>query len=96
MIRATFLLLALIAFGAPAHAQPQQTFQQFLDELWPDAKAKGITRATFDTAFKGVTPDERVEKATRRQPEYGRPFGDYVNMIANPRRIATGQRRRRS
>jgi lytic murein transglycosylase len=93
--RLLLLALALFAFGARAHAQqqPQQTFQQFLDELWPDAKAKGITRATFDTAFKGVTPDERVEKATKRQPEYGRPFGDYVNMIANQRRIATGQRK---
>ena len=85
--------LALFAFCAPAQAQPQQSFQQFLDELWPDAKAKGITRATFDTAFKGVTPDERVIKATRKQPEYGRPFGDYVNMIANARRIATGRKK---
>ena len=87
------LALALFAFGGPAQAQPQQSFQQFLDELWPDAKAKGITRATFDTAFKGVTPDERVIKATKKQPEYGRPFGDYVNMIANQRRIATGQKK---
>jgi lytic murein transglycosylase len=96
MIWATRLLLlalVLFAFGDRACAQPQQTFQQFLDELWPDAKAKGITRATFDTAFKGVTPDERVIKATKKQPEYGRPFGDYVNMIANARRIATGQRK---
>src|ERR1044071_6549795 len=86
------LAFALLAFGGFAHAQ-QQTFQQFLDELWPDAKAKGITRATFDTAFKGVTPDERVVAATKKQPEYGRPFGDYVNMIANQRRITTGQKK---
>jgi lytic murein transglycosylase len=96
MIRATkiFLLaLALLAFGGFAHAQQQQTFQQFLDALWPDAKAKGITRATFDLAFKGVTPDERVIAATKRQPEYGRPFGEYVNSIANQRRITTGQKK---
>src|SRR5690348_13634980 len=93
MVRAILLMLALMAVGAPVHAQPQQTFQQFLDELWPDAKAKGITRATFDVAFKGVTPDERVVAATKKQPEYGRPFGDYVNMIANQRRITTGQKK---
>jgi lytic murein transglycosylase len=91
-IRLLLLALALFTFGGHAHAQ-QQSFQQFLDELWPDAKAKGITRATFDTAFKGVTPDDRVAKAIKRQPEYGRPFGDYVNMIANARRIATGQQK---
>lgn len=87
------LALALFALGGHAHAQPQQSFQQFLDELWPDAKAKGITRATFDTAFKGVTPDDRVVAATKKQPEYGRPFGEYVNSIANARRIATGQKK---
>ena len=96
MIRATktlLLALALLAFGGLTHAQPRQTFQQFLDELWPDAKAKGITRATFDVAFKGVTPDERVVAATKKQPEYGRPFGEYVNSIANQRRITIGQKK---
>src|SRR5262249_21757294 len=63
-----------------------------LDELWPDAKAKGITRETFDIGFKGVTPDDRVIAATKRQPEYGKPFGDYVNAVANQRRINEGQR----
>ncbi len=90
-----FLLAFVMALGLVAHAQaqPQQTFQQFLDELWPDAKAKGITRQTFDIGFKGVTPDERVITATKRQPEYGKPFGDYVNSVANARRIAEGQRK---
>jgi lytic murein transglycosylase len=93
LLSAILLALAPVAFGGAAQAQPQQTFQQFVDELWPDAKAKGITRATFDTAFKGVTPDERVVAATKKQPEYGRPFGDYVNMIANQRRITIGQKK---
>src|SRR5450759_4797309 len=75
---------------APAHAQ-EQTFAAFEAELWPDAQAKGITRATFDLALKGVTPDPRVIAATKKQPEYGKPVGDYVNAIANRRRIADGE-----
>jgi lytic murein transglycosylase len=87
------LAFAWLTLGAlPAPAQ-QQSFQAFLDELWPDAKAKGITRQTFDIGFKGVTPDERVVAAIKKQPEYGRPFGDYVNAVANARRIGEGQRK---
>src|SRR6185312_7045587 len=68
-----------------------QSFAAFAAELWPDAQAKGITLATFDTAMKGVTPDERVIAATKRQPEYGKPVGDYVNAIVSNRRIADAQ-----
>jgi len=75
---------------APARAQ-EQSFAAFEAELWLDAQAKGITRATFDLALKGVTPDPRVIAATKKQPEYGKPVGDYVNAIANRRRIADGE-----
>ena len=74
--------LAMIAglCGAQAQAQePKQSFAAFKAALWPDAQAKGVTRATFDLALKGVTPDQRVIAATKRQPEYGKPVGDYVN-----------------
>jgi len=89
-IALTFLALTPLA---RAQDNPPQSFAAFLDALWIDAKAKGITRATFDLAFNGITPDERVSKAIKRQPEYGKPFGDYVNSIANARRIAEGQRK---
>lgn len=89
------IALALILSASPLHAQDarQQSFKAFIESLWPDAKARGITRATFDLAFDGMTPDERVSKAIKRQPEYGKPFGDYVNAIANARRIAEGKRK---
>jgi len=84
------LLLLLVIHGLPSRAQ-DQPFANFTAELWPDAQAKGITRATFDLAIKGVTPDQRVIAATKRQPEYGKPVGDYVNAIVSNRRIADGQ-----
>jgi peptidoglycan lytic transglycosylase B len=92
MVRWAFVLaFAFALVCAPAHAQnPQQPFAAFTGKLWPDAQAKGITRATFDSAMQGVTPDRRVIAATKRQPEYGKPFGDYVNAIVNKRRIADG------
>ena len=100
MILRGFLAIALaVALSAGAQAQlfpPQQPpardlgFDKFLAELWQDAKTKGITRKTFDLAMTGVTPDARVIATTKRQPEYNKPAGDYVNSIASPQRAAEG------
>ncbi|HME30194.1 MAG TPA: lytic murein transglycosylase [Pseudolabrys sp.] len=84
------LVLLLVIQGLSSRAQ-EQSFVSFAAELWTDAQAKGIARATFDLALKGVTPDQRVIAATKRQPEYGKPVGDYVNAIVSNRRIAEGQ-----
>src|SRR5690348_9147070 len=79
---------------ASVHAQQGgQSFAAFLDALWPDAQAKGITRGNFDLALKGLSPDPRVIAATKHQPEYGKPFGAYVNAIASKRRVADGKRK---
>ena len=89
--RSLAVLAALLLVQAvPVRAQ-DQSFAAFTAELWTDAQAKAITRATFDTALKGVTPDQRVIAATKRQPEYGKPVGDYVNAIVSNRRIADAQ-----
>ncbi len=92
LARLAFPVALLVSL--PAHAQ-NQSFRAFVKELWQDAEAKGITRSTFDRAMKGVTPDPRVIAATRRQPEYGKPFGDYVNALASKSRIAIGKRKGR-
>ena len=80
----------LIVLAAPSRGQ-EQPVSTFLNELWADAQAKGISRATFDAATKAFTPDQRVIAATRRQPEYGKPVGDYVNAIVSKRRIVDAQ-----
>src|ERR1700693_4162347 len=92
MFRRFAILTILLALCAPARAQ-DQSFAAFETELWPDAQAKGITRATFDLALKGVTPDPRVIAATKRQPEYGKPVGNYVNSIVSAGNISQGKRK---
>jgi lytic murein transglycosylase len=84
---------AFVMVYAPVQAQEktqEQSFAAFVTELWPDAQAKGITRATFDTAMRGVTPNPAVIAATKRQPEYGKPVGAYVNDIVSLGRIKRG------
>jgi peptidoglycan lytic transglycosylase B len=87
-----FIAVALLLTFSAAPSQAQdQSFAAFVNALWPDAQAKGVTRVNFDAAMKGVTPDQRVISATKRQPEYGKPVGDYVNAIVSNRRIADAQ-----
>jgi peptidoglycan lytic transglycosylase B len=92
------LVTGLWLSAGPALAQPAPkadptSFETFLQALRPEAEARGITRRTFDSAFAGLTPDARVAAATRRQPEYGRAVGIYVNSIASNARIETGARK---
>ena len=87
--RALAIVLLLVAGVRPlAQAQlvkPNSVqFEQFVADLWKDAQAKGISRGTFVRAFDGVTPDPRVIATTKKQPEYNKPAGAYVNQIASP------------
>src|SRR5262249_7271920 len=74
--RAVLALVVLLILPAQASRAQDQSFVAFAAELWTDAQGKGITRATFNLALRGVTPDQRVIAATKRQPEYGKPVGD--------------------
>jgi len=99
ILRALATLLSIVALAAPAQAQhrtpaPERAaFDRFLAGLWTDAQAQGITRATFRKAFAALTPDPRVIATTKRQPEYNKPAGAYVNAIASPQRAAVGRRK---
>jgi lytic murein transglycosylase len=90
--RLAVLAIVLLPFCAQAKT-PAHSFAMFVAKLWPDAQSKGVTRASFDLAMQGVTPDPRVVAATKHQPEYGRPFGVYVNDIASRDRITRGKRK---
>jgi peptidoglycan lytic transglycosylase B len=95
--RSLAAILFAAALASPAQAQlvkPNSVqFEQFVADLWPDAQAKGITRGTFIRAFDGVTPDPKVIATTKKQPEYGKPAGLYINQIASPANAAEGRKK---
>ena len=96
ILRALAILFAIFLAGAAQAQQPpphDPAFEQFLAGVWTDAQAQGITRATFDKAFAGVSPDPRVIATTKKQPEYNKPAGLYVNQIASPGNAAEGRRK---
>ncbi len=60
LVRSFFAAAALAFVAAMATSLPAvaaDPFQDFLQSLWPEAEAQGISRKTFDAAFKGLTPD---------------------------------------
>ncbi len=88
-------LIPFLLAAAPslALAQDAPNFDKLQRELWPLARQQGITRATFDLAFRGLTPDARVIAVTKREPEYGKPVSDYIEGMASKTRIENGQRK---
>ncbi len=53
---AAVIAMAVVAAGNGA-AFGADAFRAWLDGLWPEAQALGVSRATFDTAFAKLTPD---------------------------------------
>jgi lytic murein transglycosylase len=76
----------------PAGSQADlERFHAFLEGLFPLAAARGIDRATFDLAFRDLTPDPAVASAPTKQSEFERPFSAYFEQAVAARRIAEGR-----
>lgn len=80
------------ARSQPAAAQADAgAFQGFLNRLWPDAQKQGISRQTFDLAFRGVTPDASIIALTRKQSEFVRPIWSYIDSAISNARLERGR-----
>ncbi|MBM6594917.1 lytic murein transglycosylase [Microvirga pudoricolor] len=90
---ATVTVASLGAPTAPAMAQEasQAGFGRFVEGLWPAAKARGVSRATFDEAFRGVAPDPKIIALTRKQSEFVRPIWEYINGAISAQRLERGR-----
>ena len=95
MLRLKLACLALIAVAAvmtaPHRAAASPAFQAFVEGLWPDAQARGVSRATFDNAFRGVVPDPKIGATTGKQSEFVRPVWHYIAGATAPGTVAKGQ-----
>ena len=95
MLRLKLACLALVAFaavmGAPTGAAASPAFQAFVEGLWPEAQARGVSRATFDSAFRGVAPDPKIAGTTAKQSEFVRPVWHYIAGATAPGTVAKGQ-----
>lgn len=75
-----------------AQAQNAKSFDAFVAALWPDAKARGVSRQTFDAAFAGMTPDVALLRQPKAQGEFTRTAGDYLTAALPAQRVAQARR----
>jgi membrane-bound lytic murein transglycosylase B len=79
-------LLCLTAQGAE-----NTDFTKWLDGLYPKAHKEGISRATWNIAFSGVTePYAEVLEKANYQPEFTTEIWDYLDARVNPLSIEKG------
>ena len=92
MIRfAALLTIGMLGFVAPASADP--AFQTWLQSTWPAAQQLGISRATFDTAIRGLEPDLSLpDLAIPGKPEKQPQQSEFVQTPAQYLREAAFQR----
>ena len=79
------------AVPAQAEAAPQGEFRLFVEDLWPHARARGVSRATFDEAFRGVSPDPKIIALTKKQSEFVRPIWEYIRGAISNERMERGR-----
>ena len=96
----TAVAMAILGLGflaafmpMPSHASEDRSFDAFVGSLWPQAKARGVSRATFDIAFRGVAPDPSVLEKTRKQAEFVKPVGEYLGKAVSDNRVQRGRSR---
>jgi membrane-bound lytic murein transglycosylase B len=86
-------LLGGIAEPRPARGGEAQaeSFQDFLQALWPLAQSRGVRWETFDHALFGLEPDPAAPKPSTRQAEFDKPLKAYLADMVTARRIAQGK-----
>jgi lytic murein transglycosylase len=98
------VIVATCAVAAASAASVSEQFRSWLEsDLWPEAKAKGVSRETFDAAFDGVSPNlklpdlvmpgEKPKPAKKQhQAEFGSPGAYFAEKTIGG--VAAGGRAR--
>src|SRR5262245_33673985 len=93
--------VALLLCAMPQAHAADPAFQNFLQSLWPEAQQRGVSRATFDAAIRGLEPDlslpdlaiaGRPERPSPAQPEFVQAPADYVRESSIVRLAAEGKK----
>lgn len=96
---AAVVMTAALMSVSPAHAA-DAGFTRFVASLWPEAKAAGVSRATFDSVTAGLEPDYKLpDLALPGRPASGAPSqaefvqvpADYVRESSIARLATHGQ-----
>jgi lytic murein transglycosylase len=99
--RLALCLAVSVALAFPRVAVADADFTAWLQSLWPQARALGVSQATFDAATQGLEPDltlpdlvlpGRPEKPSAGQPEFVETPADYLKEPAIERLAAQARK----
>ena len=89
-LAASLVAVSLLLGAAPAWADPG--FQKWIDKFQATALKQGISSATYQKAFKGVSePDPDVLSKANFQPEFKTAIWDYADSRVNPYTVGIGR-----
>lgn len=91
MARSLLILLTLLAFVAPARAEPVESFHSFVASFESVAVAGGVDRDFYRRATRGMTPDTAIPDLVTGQPEFTTPIWDYMDRRVTAARIERGK-----
>ncbi|MEL6205296.1 MAG: lytic murein transglycosylase [Pseudomonadota bacterium] len=85
-------VVARMATSEPATPAPRAAgFGTWIDGIKARAAARGISRATVDAAFAGVTYDADVIRRDRNQSEFTKTIWDYLDTAVSDLRVTNGR-----
>jgi membrane-bound lytic murein transglycosylase B len=74
-----------------AEAPVNGEFPVWLEAARREALSRGISAATLDEAFAGLTPNPRVIELDGKQPEFSQTFWRYLDNAVNDARVSRGR-----
>ncbi len=82
------ILMGLVLAGS---ARADAGFDKWVQDFWPTAQQAGVSRAVYEAAFQGVTPDPEVLDKAQYQPEFVTPLWEYVTARVTDKRVDAGR-----
>ncbi|XAZ22895.1 lytic murein transglycosylase [Sinorhizobium sp. B11] len=87
------LVVATATGLAPNNAKADARFQKWIADFYQTAAQSGISKATYQKAFSGVSePDPTVLEKATYQPEFTSKIWDYVDSRVNPYTVEIGRK----
>jgi lytic murein transglycosylase len=66
-------------------------FKSCLEQLWPHAARRGVSRALYERYVLTLTPDLRIMDLLDAQPEFTKSLWDYLDLLVSEERAASGR-----
>ena len=85
-----FLRFLCLVFLTTSVFANSQSFEDFLNQVRKTATEQGVSKATIDKAFFGLTPNLDIIKSDSAQAEFNQNFWHYVNKRVSQVRLNNG------